>query len=88
MSCTVHIPSPLRSYTAGAAKVIAQGITLEQVLDDLEDRFQGIRFRIIDEQDQIRPHIRFYVNSREVEVLSESVHSGDTVHVICALSGG
>ena len=88
MSCTVHIPSPLRSYTAGAPKVPADGGTLEEVLASLERRFGGIRFRIVDEQSRIRPHIRFYVNAREARRLSERVGVGDTVHVICALSGG
>lgn len=88
MSCTVHIPSPLRSYTAGARKVPADGCTLEQVLASLEERFRGMRFRVIDEQSRIRPHIRFYINTREARELSEPVGAGDTVHVICALTGG
>lgn len=88
MSCTVRIPSPLRSYTAGAAKVSADGSTLAEVLAGLDRRFAGIRFRIVDEQDRIRPHIRLYVNSQEAKALSEKVGSADTVHVICALSGG
>jgi molybdopterin synthase sulfur carrier subunit len=88
MSCTVRIPSPLRSYTGGAAAVPGQGGTVEAVLSDLEQRFAGIRFRMVDEQNRIRPHIRLYVNTSEVTRLSEPVRSGDTVHVICALSGG
>ena len=88
MSCTVHIPSPLRSYTAGALKVPADGATLEEVLESLEGRFTGIRFRVVDEQRQIRPHIRFYINAREAKAISEPVGAGATVHVICALTGG
>ena len=88
MSCTVRIPSPLRSYTAGAPAVPGSGLTVEEVLRDLERRFGGIRFRMVDEQDRIRPHIRLYVNTSEVTALSQPVRAGDTVHVICALSGG
>lgn len=88
MSCTVRIPSPLRSYTAGAVTVAGTGGTVEEVLSDLERRFGGIRFRMVDEQNRIRPHIRLYVNTSEVKLLSEPVRAGDTVHVICALSGG
>lgn len=88
MSCTVRIPSPLRSYTAGAHSVSADGGTLEEVLASLEARFAGMRFRMVDEQRRIRPHIRLYVNAREAGTLSEPVRAGDTVHVICALSGG
>jgi sulfur-carrier protein len=88
MSCTVRIPSPLRSYTAGAAAVAGTGATVEEVLAHLERRFGGIRFRMVDEQNRIRPHIRLYLNTSEVTALSQPVRPGDTVHVICALSGG
>jgi sulfur-carrier protein len=88
MSCTVRIPSPLRSYTAGAVTVAADGGTVEEVLASLERRYAGIRFRMVDEQSRIRPHIRLYVNTAEVKALSQRVAKGDTVHVICALSGG
>jgi molybdopterin synthase sulfur carrier subunit len=88
MSCTVRIPSPLRSYTAGAAAVPADGGTVAEVLASLEQRFAGIRFRMVDEQSRIRQHIRFYVNTEEVKELSQPVGARDVVHVICALSGG
>ena len=88
MSCTVRIPSPLRSYTGGVAAVPGAGATVEEVLAHLERRFGGIRFRMVDEQNRVRPHIRLYVNTSEVTALSQPVRPGDTVHVICALSGG
>lgn len=88
MSCTVRIPSPLRSYTAGAATVAGEGGTVEEVLAGLERRFAGIRFRMVDEQGRIRRHIRLYVNTVEVTALSQAVSAGDVLHVICALSGG
>jgi molybdopterin converting factor small subunit len=88
VSCTVRIASPLHSYTAGAARVGGRGNTLAEVLGDLEQRFPGIRFRMIDEQDRIRPHMRLFVNSEEARDLAAPVRRGDTVHVICALSGG
>ena len=88
MSCTVRIASPLRSYTGGAAAVPGAGATVEEVLAHLERRFGGIRFRMVDEQNRIRPHIRRYGNTSEVTALSQPERPGDTVHVICALSGG
>ncbi|HXY75974.1 MAG TPA: MoaD/ThiS family protein [Steroidobacteraceae bacterium] len=88
MSCTVRIASPLRSYTAGAATLAGRGRTLEEVLANLEQRCPGIRFRMIDEQNRIRPHMRLFVNSNEARELSALVQEGDTVHVVCALSGG
>lgn len=88
VKCTVRVASPLRSYTGGASTVDADGATLSDVLADLDRRFPGIRFRMIDEQDRIRRHIRLFVNTREANALSEPVAVSDTVHLICALSGG
>jgi sulfur-carrier protein len=86
--CTVRIGSPLRSYTNGAASVAAAGGTVAEVLADLDRRYPGMRFRMIDEQDRIRRHVRVFVNNREAATLTETVAGGDQVHLICALSGG
>lgn len=88
MSCTIRIATPLRSYTAGAATVAGSGTTLSGVLAHLESSYPGIRFRVIDEQERIRPHMRLFVNTSEARELTAAVRDGDTVHVICALSGG
>jgi sulfur-carrier protein len=85
---TVNIASPLRSYTQGASIVSAEGATVAEVLLDLERRYPGIRFRMIDEQSRIRQHIRIFVNTQAVSDLSAPVASGVVVHLICALSGG
>ena len=88
MARTVRIASPLRSYTSGAATLTVRGCTLAEVLGSLEECYPGIRFRMIDEQDRIRPHMRLFVNSSEAHELSAKIADGDTVHLICALSGG
>ena len=84
----VLLPTPLAGYTANRREVEAGGATLADLFDDLDRRYPGIRFRMIDEHDRIRPHMRLFVNSSEARELSAAVHAGDTVHVICALSGG
>ncbi len=85
---TVRVPSPLRSYTAGAAQVSASGRTLAELLGNLDRHHPGMRFRMIDEQERIRPHIRIFINQREVQALTEGLGASDEVHLICALSGG
>jgi sulfur-carrier protein len=88
MSITVKIAGPLRSYTGGQNSVNAMGASVADVLANLEQRFPGMRFRMIDEQNRIRQHIRLFVNADEAKSLSQFVNDGDTVHLICALSGG
>lgn len=84
----VHVPTPLRSYTGPRSPVDARGATLDEVLRDLDRRHPGFRFRIVDEQDGIRRHIKLFVNREMVETVGVPVAEGDEVHVVCALSGG
>ena len=84
----VAIPTPLRSYTGQAALVEAEGATLRELLADLDRRHPGLRFRMIDEQDAIRRHIRIFVNRERVVGLDEPLVAGDEVQILQALSGG
>jgi molybdopterin synthase sulfur carrier subunit len=83
----VLIPSPLHSYT-GAAEVEAEGATLDEVLRDLDRRHPGLRFRIVDEQDRMRPHVRFFVDGEQVFKLGQPLGPGQSVQIVQALSGG
>ena len=84
----VLIPSPLRSYTEGAAEVTAAGSTLEDVLTHLDGCYPGIRFRIIDEQDRIRPHIWFFVGGRMARNIAQPIDPGQEVQIVCAVWSG
>ena len=83
----VLIPTPLRSYT-GAREVEASGSTLGAVLADLDGRYPGIRFRMVDEQDRTRPHMRFFVNRVAVFDLRHPLRPDDELAIVQALSGG
>ena len=83
----VIVPSHLRAYTKGESDVHARGATLADVLADLEAQFPGLRFRVIDEQDRIRPHVKFFVGGDEVNVLNAPVGDRE-VQIVAAFSGG
>ncbi len=85
---TVFVPGPLRSYTHNASEVQANGATLSELLNDLDRQFPGMRFRMIDEQNAIRPHIKLFVNAEQAKAIGKPLASGDQIHIICALSGG
>ncbi len=84
----VMIPTPLRSYTSGASEVEGAGASLAAVIESLDRQFPGIRFRIVDEQDRVRSHIKLFVGPDLASSLAEPVEPGGEVHIICALSGG
>jgi molybdopterin converting factor small subunit len=83
----VLIPTPLRSYTR-AGEVEAAGGSLAELLADLDRRFPGVRFRMVDEQDAVRPHIRIFVNGEQVFDLTHGLKPTDAVQIVQALSGG
>lgn len=83
----VLIPTPLRSYT-NEREVDATGATMAELLADLDRRYPGIRFRIVDEQDHMRPHVRFFVNGEQEFDLKRALRPTDAVAIVQALSGG
>ncbi len=81
------IPSALRSYTENAA-ANAAGATLGAVLADLDRQYPGIRFRMVDEQEQIRRHIRIFIGGEQVGDLAHPLRGNEDVVIVQALSGG
>jgi molybdopterin converting factor small subunit len=84
----VFVPSQLTSYTGGVSQLSAAGATLDQVLADLDRRFPGLRFRVIDEQDRVRRHMRIFLNGEAAKRVDLAVADGDEVLIFGALSGG
>ena len=84
----VSIPSQLIAYTDGATRVEAAGDTVARVLDDLDRRFPGLKFRVVDEQDRIRRHMRIFVGQEEAKSLNVPVRKDGEVLIFGALSGG
>jgi molybdopterin converting factor small subunit len=84
----VLIPSTSHSYTAGSSTAEATGQTVDQVLTDLDRQYKGLRFRIINEQNQIRPHIKIFLNRIQISELTAAVRPEDEVAIVQAFSGG
>jgi len=84
----VLIPSALRSYTAGQMWVEAEGGDLGALLDDLERRYPGFRFRMLDEQARIRRHIRVFAGGVQLAGPEARLDEVAEVLIVQALSGG
>ena len=83
----VLIPGALRSYTR-ESHVEAAGDTLDELFADLDRRYPGLRFRVVDEQNLLRPNMRIFVNGIGVRELQHDLQPDDDVAVVLALSGG
>jgi sulfur carrier protein ThiS len=68
--------------------VEAEGASLAALLADLDRRYPGIRFRMVDEQERIRRHMRVFVNGDPVFDLAHVIEPHDEVVIVQALSGG
>ena len=84
----VLIPSQLHAYTGGQSRVEAAGSTVEAVLDDLDRRFPGLKFRVIDEQARIRRHMRVYIGRDAARDIAAPLQDGAELLIFGALSGG
>ena len=82
----VLVPTHLRNYTQGQAEVDAQGQTLGALLDDLDAQFPGLKFRIVDEQNRVRPHVKCFIAGELAADLQVPV-TGE-MQIVAALSGG
>lgn len=83
----VYVSSVLHSYTGGRAQVDASGATIMEVLADLDRQFPGLRFRVLDEQERLRPHMRIFVGVEQEKNLHAPVREQE-IHLLHALSGG
>jgi len=84
----VRLPSPLDSYTGGLRDVDLPGADLGAVLDALDARWPGVKFRIVDERGCLRRHINLFVNTDMVTDLGRRLSPTDEVMIVAALSGG
>jgi len=84
----VLIPSQLHAYSGGVSRLEARGARICDVLDDLDRRFPGLKFRVIDEQDRVRPHMRLFVGRDAARDIRAPLADGDELLIFGALSGG
>jgi molybdopterin synthase sulfur carrier subunit len=91
MPVIVRIPTPLRSITKGSAEVPVKGGTVDDVMQDLERQYPGLRERLVDEKGELRRFINLYVNEEDVRFLqgrTTALKDGDTVSIVPAIAGG
>lgn len=85
----VRVPGLLRSYTNGAESVdIGCAAVLADALEALDARFPALRFRVVDEQGTIRPHIKMFIDGELAPGLDTPAGNARELMIVGALSGG
>jgi molybdopterin synthase sulfur carrier subunit len=91
MAVKVRIPTPLRQLTGGAATVQVEGATVEELLGALDQRYDGFRRRLCDDQGNLRRFVSVFLNTediRNLDQLQTAVREGDELSIIPAIAGG
>ncbi|MGQ9545568.1 MAG: MoaD/ThiS family protein [Dehalococcoidia bacterium] len=90
MSITVRLHPFLQHLTGGQEVVEVTGHTTGECLEDLENRFPGIRQQIRDKKGQLRHYCEILVNAESTypNELTTPVKDGDQIDVIFIVTGG
>lgn len=91
MAVKVVIPAQLRQYTQDQSSVEVEASTVGGVLDQVEQKFPGIKERICEPDGRIRRFVNIFVNGDDVRALNgpdTEVKDGDEVGIIPAVAGG
>ncbi|MCS7087302.1 MAG: MoaD/ThiS family protein [Thermoflexales bacterium] len=84
----VWIPPLLRSLTNNQARVVAEGDTVQRVLEDLERRYPGLKARLLD-GDRLKPNFALVVDGvASRQGLRHPVRPESEIHFVPAMSGG
>ena len=90
MSVLINIPSPLRTITKDRT-IEVEGKTLEECINNLEEKFNGIKKRLINDEGEINKFINFYINGDDVrhsKGLETEVGPGSSIDIVPAMAGG
>lgn len=91
MSVKVRIPTTLRGLTSGQGEIEGQGSSVNELIDNLEQSYAGLRGRIYDDSGSVRRFVNIYVNEEDIRFLqgiSTPLKPGDLVSIVPAIAGG
>lgn len=87
----VRIPTPLRKLTNNEELVEVNAATIGEAIIELQNRFPGIKERLLDESGAVRRFVNVYVNEEDIRFLQNQqtpLKEGDEISIIPAIAGG
>ena len=91
MAVTVRIPTTMRPIAGGVSSVQVDGVTLADVLANLDKAHPGFHERLFDDNGGLRKFVNVFVADDDVRYLDgvdTKVPDGETVSIIPAVAGG
>ena len=88
----IHIPTPLRAFTAQQPTVQVEAATVEAALKQLTAAHPDLERHLFTEDGKLRSFVNLYLNDEDVRYLpakvETAVQSGDTLSIIPSIAGG
>jgi molybdopterin synthase sulfur carrier subunit len=84
----IHLPTTLPPLFRDLPRRLdVDAATVQEAIDQLDERWPGLRDRLCEPGPALRPHINVYVD-RERAALDTALAAGSRMDVIAAISGG
>jgi len=91
MAVNVRIPTPLRKLTQDKDTVQSTGQTINDIVENLEMQYPGLKERLCDERGELRRFVNIYLNDEDIRFAqgkATAVKDGDEISIIPAIAGG
>lgn len=88
----IFIPTPLRPFAAGSDTVEVGAGTVADALEELTEKYPGLRKHLFTGEGKLRAFVNVYLNDEDVRYLAEKeatkVSSSDSLSIIPSIAGG
>ena len=91
MSVTIAIPTALRQFVEGQAKVEVEATSAGEALDQLAQLYAELRHHIFDDRNALRSFVNVYLNDEDIRHQSGTstpVKDGDLLMIVPSIAGG
>lgn len=88
---TVKFTTNLKRFYPELREEDVSKSSLPEILDELNQKYEGIKDYVVDEQGRLRKHVNIFIGDeliKDKETLSDEVNAKDKIYIMQALSGG
>lgn len=89
---TIHIPTPLRTYTEGNAEISILAGTVADALKQLVEAYPGLQTNLYGADGKLRSFVNIYLNDEDIRYLNMKEDSptspSDELTIIPSIAGG
>jgi molybdopterin synthase sulfur carrier subunit len=88
---TVLIPTPLRRFTGGQAKLVVEGDDIRSLIQTIDQQYPGIADKVLDGEGNVKRFVNVFLGETEIRTLdglATRVGANDQVSIVPAMAGG